>query len=422
MRILLVNPPIYDFSAYDFWLKPYGLLRVAGRLRGTARFSGFDYLISEKRDSFGRGKFPEKIVPKPAVYSDIPRHFRRFGRPREEFRRFLEREQFDVVLVQTVMTYWYLGVQEVLDDLRELLPRAKVVLGGNYATLCPSHARSLGPDLVVEGNNLDPLWTLLGVHPTEGLPLWEGMPSRDVGILRLTEGCPFRCTYCSVPMVSPGFSPRPLEESLRELRHLVSLGLHQVAFYDDALLCQPDRILGPFLEAVQSGGIQASFHTPNGLNARFVSREIARRMVQAGFQTFHLGYESSSRDWQMKTGGKVNPEEVAEAVGNLRHAGGRNITLYVLLGHPRSEGQEIEETLHSAAKVGARIMLSEFAPVPGTPDGDLARRWIDLDEPLHQNKTAFPYRLLGAGRVNQLKALCRKFNSKNGVSNEPGKM
>ena len=29
-RILLVNPPIYDFSAYDFWLKPYGLLRVAG--------------------------------------------------------------------------------------------------------------------------------------------------------------------------------------------------------------------------------------------------------------------------------------------------------------------------------------------------------------------------------------------------------
>jgi hypothetical protein len=22
-RILLINPPIYDFSAYDFWLKPY---------------------------------------------------------------------------------------------------------------------------------------------------------------------------------------------------------------------------------------------------------------------------------------------------------------------------------------------------------------------------------------------------------------
>lgn len=27
-RTLLVNPPIFDFSAYDFWLKPYGMLRV----------------------------------------------------------------------------------------------------------------------------------------------------------------------------------------------------------------------------------------------------------------------------------------------------------------------------------------------------------------------------------------------------------
>ena len=44
MKILLVNPPIYDFAAYDFWLKPYGLLSVAGYLRGRADFTLFDYL------------------------------------------------------------------------------------------------------------------------------------------------------------------------------------------------------------------------------------------------------------------------------------------------------------------------------------------------------------------------------------------
>jgi hypothetical protein len=44
MKILLVNPPIYDFAAYDFWLKPYGLLSVAGYLRGRAEFKLFDYL------------------------------------------------------------------------------------------------------------------------------------------------------------------------------------------------------------------------------------------------------------------------------------------------------------------------------------------------------------------------------------------
>ena len=49
-RILLVNPPIYDFAAYDFWLKPYGMLSVAGKLRDKADFMLFDYL--DRLESF----------------------------------------------------------------------------------------------------------------------------------------------------------------------------------------------------------------------------------------------------------------------------------------------------------------------------------------------------------------------------------
>jgi len=30
LNILLVNPLIYDFTAFDFWLRLYGLLRVGG--------------------------------------------------------------------------------------------------------------------------------------------------------------------------------------------------------------------------------------------------------------------------------------------------------------------------------------------------------------------------------------------------------
>ncbi len=39
-----MNPPIHDFAAYDFWLQPYGLLSVAGQMRGQAEFFLFDYL------------------------------------------------------------------------------------------------------------------------------------------------------------------------------------------------------------------------------------------------------------------------------------------------------------------------------------------------------------------------------------------
>ena len=105
MNLLLVNPPIYDFTAFDFWLRPYGLLRAAGQLRACG-VTAFDYLVSRDRDEFGRGRFDRQLISRPAALADIPRRFYRFGRPREEFLELLASQKFDAVFVQTVMTYW----------------------------------------------------------------------------------------------------------------------------------------------------------------------------------------------------------------------------------------------------------------------------------------------------------------------------
>jgi hypothetical protein len=408
MNLLLVNPPIYDFTAFDFWLRPYGLLRVGGRLR-SCKLAVFDHLVSCEHDAFGRGRFDQQPVPKPKALADVPRRFHRFGRPPEDFRRLLSAQTFNAVLVQTVMTYWYLGVREVIETVRELQPHAKIILGGVYATLCPSHAKSLGADQVICGADLKDL----GLPLADGLPLWEGIES-TVGILKITEGCPFRCTYCSVPVVSPNFTARPLDVCVEELRHMARLGVHHVAFYDDALLFNAERILIPFLECVLGEDFNLSFHTPNALNARFISPEIARLMVRAGFKTFFLGLESSAYSWQRKTGGKVYSEEFADAVCALRNAGAASITAYIIIGHPDSEEQDLESSIRFAADQGARVMLSEFAPIPGTPDGESCRAVTELDEPLNHNKTAFTWRTLGTDRVNGFKSLARQLNCSGG--------
>jgi len=407
VNLLLVNPPIYDFTAFDFWLRPCGLLRVAGRLR-TCRITAFDYLASHHRDAFGRGRFEQQTVPKPSVFADIPRRFYRFGQPRSEFQNLLQREIFDVVLVQTVMTYWYLGVQEVVEDIRRFQPNARIVLGGVYATLCREHAVTLGADDVVSGMDI----TSFGLPLSDGLPFWEGIDA-TVGVLKITEGCPFRCTYCSVPIVYPQFEKRPTELCLEELEYLVRMGTRDVAFYDDALLYRPERILLPFLEGVLRRNLRVSFHTPNALNARFITPEIARLMIRAGFKTFFLGFESSEYEWQRKTGGKVYAEEFAGAVRLLHDAGASSITAYVIAGHPASSEQNLERSMRFAAEQGARVMLSEFAPIPGTPDGEACRSRSDLAEPLNHNKTAFTYRMLGVQRVENLKNLSRRMNSSN---------
>jgi hypothetical protein len=56
-------------------------------------------------------------------------------------------------------------------------------------------------------------------------------------------------------------------------------------------------------------------------------------------------------------------------------------------------------------------MLSEFSPIPGTPDGEGCRKYVDIDEPLNHNKSAFPILFLGREKVEYYKNLCRELNS-----------
>ena len=471
-KILLINPPIYDFAAYDFWLKPYGMLSIAGFLRGKADFTLFDYLdrvhpfVAEneelKSDLWGRGRFYEQKVPLPPCLEHIPRFFRRFGLPRQFFIDFLKNNPpADFVLIQTMMTYWYPGIKEVIEDIRNCWPDTKIILGGNYVTVCPDHAKTLGADSLVTGIELEPLWQYLNLEPDLTQPAaWELYPKLNTGVLKLTQGCPFNCTYCSVPKIYREFVPRSLERSIAELELLVKLGAQNIAFYDDALVFNPELVFIPFLETVLNRGIKvephtlkgatpphtsakpaeassfakasedypfrihprlnnrgflqrrANFHTPNALNARFITKDLADLMVRAGFKTFYLGFESTSQDWQKQTGSKVYSEELSQAVQNLINAGANplEITAYQILGHPHSDLQQIEQSMYFVNSLGIRGMLADFSPIPGTPDGELCRKQVNLDEPLMHNKTAFPIILLGNDEVNRLKDLQRKLN------------
>jgi hypothetical protein len=433
-RILLINPPIYDFSAYDFWLKPYGLLRVAGLIRKQADFHLFDYLDRldprvppgrYRADFWARGEFYSELAEKPNVFAGIPRQFRRFGLPQRVFQNFIsDQPPFDFALIQTTMTYWYLGIKEVIADLRALSPQTKIILGGVYATICGSHARSLGADLVVEGLELDPLWRFVKLAPNDHqLPLWDLYPNLQSGVLKLADGCPFRCTYCSVPQVYPKFRARSLDRSLAELAFLLHCGVEHVAFYDDALLYQPQQVLMPFLKEVLKRDFRVNFHTPNALNARFISRELAQLMIEAGFKNVYLGFESSAYTWQKKTGGKVYSDELARAVDNLLQVGLQvgadpsRLHAYLIVGHPNAEEQSVEESMYFANSLGIKVMLSEFSPIPGTPDGESCRRWVDLDEPLWHNKTAFVIQWLGNTDINRLKNLAVRLNRRLDASN-----
>ena len=135
----------------------------------------------------------------------------------------------------------------------------------------------------------------------------------------------------------------------------------------------------------------------------------------------HTGEEVSQSDkashcqhegQQKKTGGKVERRELEGAAGQLRKAGAAPdaITAYIIIGHPDTDFQAAQDSMRAAHDMGLRVMLADFSPVPGTPDGNASREIADVDEPLWHNKTAFTIRRLGEERVQELKEMCRKLN------------
>ena len=58
-HILLINPWVTDFAAYNFWIKPLGLLHIASRLRENGfQVTFIDCLdFHSKKKKYGDGNF-----------------------------------------------------------------------------------------------------------------------------------------------------------------------------------------------------------------------------------------------------------------------------------------------------------------------------------------------------------------------------
>ena len=434
--LLLVNPWITDFAAYDFWLKPMGLLYLAAALRqqGYAvrlvdcmdrahpELLHWQGLSRQENQRWSTGKFVRQPIPKPAIYRDIPRHYARYGMPLEVFQKLCgAAPQPEAILVTSGMTYWYPGVQMTIAALRQFYPNTPILLGGIYATLCTTHAQKFsGADFVLAGE----AESLIDSHirATLGLdtrgpglqtsdhfptlddlpfPAFDLYPRLQCATIMTSRGCPLRCTFCASNIVSGKYRWRSIDGVSAELEWLHrSLGVNEFAFYDDALLTNRDRHFLPLCEKIIQQQIRATFHTPNGLQAKFIDPTAAKLMQQAGFKTIRLAYESGSTERQRDMSKKVSNESFAGTVENLYAAGfGPNeLDAYVMMALPDQPLQEILWSMAYVHSLGVGIRLAAFSPIPGTMEFEraVARGELAHDaDPLLTNNSILPIRLPG---------------------------
>jgi radical SAM superfamily enzyme YgiQ (UPF0313 family) len=429
-HLLLINPWIYDFAAYDLWAKPLGILILAALLEANGWTIHYCDCLDVhhpalkrfktqriKRKSDHRGHFYREEAAKPTPLSSIPRQYYRFGLSPEVFIETLRSLPVpQAILVTSGMTYWYRGVHEVIGIVKEVFPSVPVILGGIYATLCAEHAeRTSGVDFVIRGwgemQILRLLEELTGISPsfipdlndldTLPSPAFNLYPHLDYVCVLTSRGCPFHCTYCASPVLNPRFITRDPAHVINEIAAWVDHGVEDIALYDDALLADGEFALA-LLRGIAKRGSKVRFHAPNGLHARGVTEEVAHLMRQVGFATVRLGLETCSHRHQLATGGKVSNDDFQAAVRNLRQAGyaSQEIGVYILAGLPGQEREEVERTIRFVRECGARPYLAEYSPLPGTPlwGEAVAASPFDLrDEPLFHNNTALPCRWEGLG-------------------------
>ncbi len=418
ISILLINPWITDFAAYNLWSEPLGLFYIAAFLRQAGATIDYInclksiYIKNPRIKENGCSKYLRRKTEKPGCLHFVPRNYAHYGIGEDEFiERLKSAPPPDVVLITSFMTYWYPGVIKTIKLVKEHLgKKVSVILGGIYTRLCKDHAKKhSGADILFTESNPQKLFPIIerltgkrfkslpcffnfSDYP---FPLHELHQGMNFFTILTRRGCPYSCSYCASGILNDDFTQRSSGSIIQEiLLYTDVLQTKNIAFYDDALLVNSKNHIVPLLEEVQKKCPGLTFYLPNGIHAELITGRVAKLLFHTGFRTIRIGFETANKQMQLKTGRKITNRDYIRAVQYLRETGfsRKSIGTYIMAGLPGQKVKDVEESIDFVYKAGGSPHLSYFSPIPGTkiwPEAVKQSPFPIEKEPLLQNNSVF---------------------------------
>jgi len=320
---------------------------------------------------------------------------------------------------------------------KEVLPNAKVVVGGPHPTMEPtktleeckdidycviSEAEETMLELSREKIDKD----ILGISYRDdngniivnaNRPLIKDLdtlafPARDLlpqdkywtpgvrrypyAIMMTSRGCPYSCTFCSnFRTQGKQFRARSPKNVLAEIDHLVKeYGVKEINIIDDNFTFLPKRV-----KEICDGLIERNYDlelkTGNGIRADRVSLPMLKHMKKAGFYLVAYGVESGSERILKKMRKGETKDHIRRAVKWSKQAGLLTEGFF-MFGNEGEGKKEMLETIQFSKELDLSIAQFQiYTPVPGSPlfetikrDGKLfASKWEDFNafsEPLFE--------------------------------------
>ncbi|WP_437737461.1 B12-binding domain-containing radical SAM protein [Sorangium sp. So ce1335] len=186
-------------------------------------------------------------------------------------------------------------------------------------------------------------------------------------VLQATRGCPFTCSFCTVPDLNPGFRVRPVDEVIRDIAttHFPRFWQEKVAwFWDDNLLVQR-RWAKELLREL--AGLDRWWLTQASIDI-VKDRELLDSMERSGCIGIFLGIESLDEADLKRVDKRQNrAHEYREAIRKL-HDRGICVMAGFISGFDDQTPEIIAATADRLNEIGVDVpFLSILTPFRGTP-------------------------------------------------------
>ena len=260
----------------------------------------------------------------------------------------------DLVGITSLFTYWSGYVWESVRFYKELYPRAKVVVGGIYASLMPRHCKKSGCDEVFVG---------VHEHAEQCRPAYD-LVDVDYQVVHATRGCVRRCGFCGTWKIEPKFTHK---KSIAE-----EICSNRIIFYDNNLLANPhiENILEELAEARYNGrAVRAESQC--GLDGRLLTPKLASMLKKARFASARIAWDGAYKEHRL----------VKEQVNILIGAGYRARDIYVFMIYNYDiDYYELLRKIKLCREWGVQVADCRFRPLIQTFDNYDPKRKQTCDD------------------------------------------
>lgn len=331
----------------------------------------------------------------------------------------------EIIGVSMMFSLEWPFTRELVKKVRQRFPDAFIVAGGEHITALPEYSLSdcaaidccaLGEgeqtmvDLVAaldaranlqEVNGLC-IRTPTGLQRTESRkrfreldsiprPAWDLVPIKaylDAGVMTgvnfgrsmpmlASRGCPYRCTFCSNPVMwGTLWRAREPEDVFDEMRtYMDRYGATNFDFYDLTAIVKRQWIID-FCRIIIDSGLNITWQLPSGTRSEAIDSEVTRLLYASGCRYVNYAPESGSEEILHSIKKQINKEKM---LASMRDAVKNriNVKANFILGFPEERLRHIWETYRfivSLSWIGIKdISVFPFSPYPGSALFDYVR-------------------------------------------------